>query len=224
MFGRIASVYDLLNHVLSFGIDRSWRRRLARLAVGPGTEVVLDLAAGTMDVSLALSHVAPAAKIVALDFCLPMLIRGLPKIKAAAGIYPCAADALALPVRDAVADSITIAFGIRNIPDRRDAFAEMLRALKPGGKLCVLEFGSAREKILGGSYNVYLRAMLPMAGKIIAHDRAAYEYLARTVREFPAAGQLAREMEQAGFVRVAWQRLTGGIVCLHWGFRPAQVF
>lgn len=217
MFGRIAGVYDLLNHILSLGIDISWRRELA--AILPKGQLFLDLAAGTLDVSLALRRLQPDARILALDFCPPMLEKGLPKIAKAhcqGSVMPCAADALRLPLPDKSVDGITIAFGIRNIKPRIEAFQEMRRVLKPGGRLCVLEFGSASERIWGGIYNFYLETFLPAIGKVLARDKAAYVYLARTIKQFPTAPVLAREMEQAGFGQASFRKLTGGIVCLHW--------
>lgn len=222
MFGRIAGVYDLLNHLLSFGVDRSWRRELAKLAPDG---ILLDLAAGTFDVCIALSRARPRATILALDFCLPMLKAGMKKLhtpEIESRILPCAADALQLPLADESVDGVTIAFGIRNIQPRKDAFREMLRVLRPGGRICVLEFGSAKERILGGLYNFYLAAALPLAGRLISRDRYAYAYLARTIREFPTAPRLAREMEEAGFKQADFRKLSGGIVCLHWAEKLRQ--
>lgn len=216
MFARIAGVYDLLNHVLSFGIDRSWRRELAALA--PDGRLLADLAAGTLDVSLALAKAHPGSAILALDFCLPMLKQGRKKLEpVTVPVLPVCADALALPLPDNSVDGLTIAFGIRNIKPRDAAFREMLRVLRSGGRACILEFGSASERIWGGLYNIYLAGLLPVIGRIIGHDRTAYSYLARTVREFPPAAELAREMTEAGFINTRFRKLTGGIVCLHWG-------
>ncbi len=221
MFGNIAGVYDLLNHVLSFGVDRFWRRELAALAPDHGP--LLDIAAGTLDVALALHKKRPNAEIIAADFCPPMLEKGLRKLNSPelrAAILPCAADALSLPLAENSVAGITIAFGIRNISPRPAAFMEMLRALKPGGRACILEFGSASERILGGVYNLYLSALLPLIGRLIARDKEAYSYLARSIRQFPAAPVLAREMAEAGFTNVGFRKLTGGIVCIHWGEKP----
>lgn len=220
MFGRIAGVYDLLNHLLSLGIDRGWRRALAALA--PDGDL-LDLAAGTLDVALALAKQRPQASILALDFCQPMLARGLKKLatpRMRVQIQVAAANALALPLPENRMDGVTIAFGIRNINPRSRAFAEMLRVLKPGGKVCILEFGSASERIWGGVYNSYLAGLLPLIGRLIARDNTAYAYLAESIRAFPTAPLLAQEMTAAGFERVGYRRLTGGIVCLHWGYKP----
>ena len=223
MFGHIAGVYDFLNHFLSLGLDLYWRRQLAKL-VKPGKKnVVADLAAGTLDVSLAVLREHPGLLIPAIDFCEPMLAKGLRKLKNKAQwhIFPCVGNALQLPLADNSVDSVTMAFGIRNIRPRPDAFQEMLRVLAPGGRACILEFGSGKEKIWGGIYNIYLNHLLPRLGRLAAHGDTAYYYLADTIREFPAANILADEMRQCGFENVQWRRLTSGITCLHWGEKPA---
>lgn len=223
MFGRIAGVYDLLNHLLSLGIDRKWRKELAGLTIAGQTGVIVDLAAGTLDVALAILKVHPEATVPALDFCPQMLLHGKRKLMdntRLSRIVPVAADALCLPLKDGCADSITMAFGIRNIPQRDAAFAEMRRILAPGGRVCILEFGSGRERVWGGIYNCYLKYALPALGAMVARDASAYSYLSRTIMAFPAAAQLAAEMEAAGFENVGWRKLTSGIVCLHWGTRP----
>ncbi len=221
LFSRIAGVYDLLNHVLSLGLDILWRKRLTK-AIGPfpaqGTGVLLDLAAGTMDVSVELGERWPHRTILAVDFCPPMLRKGRPKLKKSkARIYPLAGDGRSLPLRDNSVDAVTIAFGLRNIRPRREAYAEMLRVLTPGGRLCVLEFGSAHDRILFGLYNWYLMKVLPCIGSLISRDKGAYRYLAETVQTFPSADALAAEMEEAGFARVRHTAYTAGIVCLHIG-------
>ncbi|MBU3831703.1 MAG: ubiquinone/menaquinone biosynthesis methyltransferase [Candidatus Desulfovibrio faecigallinarum] len=219
MFGRIARFYDLLNHVLSLGIDCYWRRVLAKSVLRGATHRFLDLAAGTLDVSFALRKHHPGYEVLALDFCYPMLAHGQKKLvrRKERRIYPVTADGKHLPLPDNSVDSVTIAFGIRNIIPRPEALREMYRVLAPGGRVCILEFGSGRDRIWGGLYNFYLNRVLPGIGRIVSRDQAAYSYLARTIREFPSAFELAREMEEAGFVRVRYEKLTSGIVCLHMG-------
>lgn len=219
MFGRIAGIYDLLNRLLSMGIDQRWRNILAENARMGTRRLILDLAAGTLDVAIKIAKKWPQTRVCAIDFCRPMLQKGLGK-PLGGRIAPCVGDVKALPIGENAADCVTIAFGIRNITPRSAAFAEMLRVLEPGGKALVLEFGSGSERIWGGIYNFYLSQILPLIGKAISRDKGAYEYLARTVREFPSADVLAEEMGNAGFVNVAYKKLTGGIVCLHWGFKP----
>jgi len=219
MFGRIARFYDLLNRVLSLGIDQYWRKVLAEHVTPGSGNVVLDLAAGTLDVSLAVRRRYPQVTVPALDFCPPMLALGCRKLKGvnAVRILPVAADAKCLPLPDASVDCITIAFGIRNIIPRKMAWAEMLRVLRPGGRACILEFGSGQERIWGGLYNLYLNRVLPLVGRLFSRDAEAYAYLSDTICAFPTALKLEEEMRKAGFARAWHRKLTSGIVCLHLG-------
>ena len=217
MFGRIVPCYDLLNRVLSLGCDRLWRARLARAAQPGATGRILDIAAGTLDVALALRECYPHILVPAVDFCLPMLLRGRAKLKGANldRIVPIAGDATCLPLPDACVDSLTMAFGIRNIRPREAAFAEMLRVLRPGGLACILEFASSQERIWGGVYNLYLERLLPVAGRFVSGDKGAYGYLAESIRAFPGAKELEEELLQAGFCAARHERVFAGIVCLH---------
>ncbi|MBQ9536551.1 MAG: ubiquinone/menaquinone biosynthesis methyltransferase [Desulfovibrionaceae bacterium] len=218
MFGSIARFYDFLNHLLSLGIDYYWRRELARAVPANATQV-LDLAAGTLDVSLAIRKQHPATLVPALDFCPPMLKLGVGKLHGANQkmILPVAADAKHLPLKSNSVDAITIAFGIRNIVPRDTALKEMLRVLKPQGKACILEFGSGQERIFLGLYNWYLNTLLPRIGRFFARDKTAYSYLAKTICAFPPADKFAQEMQAAGFINTSYRPLTQGIVCLHIG-------
>lgn len=223
MFSRIARFYDLLNHVLSLGIDCYWRCKLAKAAKLGATHRILDMAAGTMDVSLALRKRHYDCTVLAMDFCLPMLTIGTQKLakRMEHRVVPVNADGKHIPLPDNSVDSVTIAFGIRNIVPRDEALAEMYRVLAPGGRLCILEFGSGKERIFGGLYNWYLNRLLPRIGRLVSHDDGAYTYLAETINAFPSAWELAREMEQAGFSMVSYEKLTQGIVCLHVGEKKA---
>lgn len=216
MFGSIAKGYDFLNHSLSMGFDVYWRRVLVLSLASAPEGIFLDLAAGTFDVSLALLKAYPTRRVAGADLCLPMLSQGLRKIaKRRDGITPLNADAYRLPFADNSLAAMTISFGLRNMAPRLPALAETHRVLKPGGRLAVLEFGSARERVWLGFYNFYLASVLPRIGGVISGDRAAYDYLARTIKEFPGADELAAEMREAGFSQVNWKRLSGGIVYLH---------
>lgn len=215
MFASIVPYYDLLNTILSAGQDRRWRKRLAYEASLKSTGIILDLASGTLKVSLALRKKYPQAQILSMDFCHSMLLKGAKSLDKNTKIIPIEADATCIPLPDNSVDSITMAFGIRNILPRDLAFKEMERVLVPGGRVCILEFGSSKKKILKGLYNFYLNNLLPLLGKIISKDAYAYTYLAETINKFPMAKDLEKEMCSAGF-NCAWHiPLTFGIVCIH---------
>lgn len=215
MFGRIVKVYDPLNRLFSLGLDQHWRACLAKTALlgVHGAPHVLDIAAGTLDVSLKLTGFRPDCRVTALDFCLPMLQRGKPKI-AGRAITPVQADARRLPLSDNCAHAVTIAFGIRNITPREDALREMQRVLKPGGRLCILEFSPPDKGVLCGLYNLYLKTVLPLVGRFFSGD-SAYAYLVQSIFGFPNPDALAAELRRAGFARVYHVPLTSGIVRLH---------
>ena len=225
LFGNIAGVYDLLNRVFSLGIDALWRKKLAEAcrpamqgASGAAPVVILDLAAGTLEVTKELVVRYPDATILATDFCLPMLKVGQNKKPLrGARVLPVVGNALSLPLADSSVRAITVAFGLRNFKPRGMALKEAFRVLQPGGMVCVLEFGSARDKILFGLYNWYLARVLPLVGRLASRDKEAYQYLADTIQAFPSADELCREFEDAGFVQVGFTRYTGGIVCIHCG-------
>lgn len=222
MFGRIAGWYDFLNHFLSLGQDCYWRYRLARLVLPKEDGLVLDLAAGTLDVSVELLRQYPKCRILAMDFTYQMLKCG--KIKKLDGkhepvrgkhIASVQADGKVLPLPDNCLDGATISFGIRNILPRDDVYSEILRTLKPGARFCILEFGSGKKRIWKGLYNFYLNRVLPFIGRLISGDGGAYNYLADTIRAFPDERSLGEELRQAGFSRVMFIPLLSGIVYIH---------
>lgn len=222
MFTGIAARYDLLNHLLSLGTDFYWWHRMARLAgAGPGRRF-LDVAAGTGDSSIALARLG--AEVVSTDFTLAMLVQGPPKFRRKAladQIWASAgADAQALPFRAESFDGVTICYGIRNVEHRPEAYGEFLRVLKPGGQLTILEFSHPRRVWLRGLYGWYSRAVLPRLGGWLSGDPAAYAYLPASIQSFPDQDTLARELEAAGFEKVSWKCLTGGIAALHLGSKP----
>ncbi|MCJ2165339.1 MULTISPECIES: ubiquinone/menaquinone biosynthesis methyltransferase [unclassified Pseudodesulfovibrio] len=223
MFGRIAGWYDFLNHALSLGQDIYWRYRLAKAARPEPGGTVLDLAAGTMDVSMELLRQYPDCRVAALDFALPMLETGKAK-KLKEGreerIFPVQADGRLLPLPDECMSAATIAFGIRNILPREEAYAEFFRVLKPGTRLCILEFGTGSKRVWKGLYNFYLDTLLPFIGDRISGDPGAYRYLAETIKSFPDERALGNELLNAGFERVYNVPMMSGIVYLHVAEKP----
>jgi demethylmenaquinone methyltransferase / 2-methoxy-6-polyprenyl-1,4-benzoquinol methylase len=223
MFGQIAGRYDLLNHLLSAGIDRRWRRRTVRL-VRPSSEgPILDLATGTGDLALAYWRAAAGhADVVGADFCHPMLVAAARKIgRAAAGVTLVEADGLRLPFADNTFQIVSIAFGLRNFSDTGQGLREMVRVSRPGGRVAVLEFSMPSGWPLRAVYGWYFRRVLPRIGQTLAGNAlAAYNYLPASVGEFPPPESLAAQMRSAGLGEVRYYPLTFGIATLHVGVKP----
>jgi len=225
MFAEVVSRYDLLNHLLSFEMDRFWRRRAVRRVRGwldrPGAQV-LDICCGTGDLTLALAKAVTQGRVFGCDFCHPMLAAARRKAqKRGAGGGWFEADALRLPVADGSLDLITVAFGLRNLANYQRGLIEMRRTLKPGGAAAILEFSQPPNRAFAALYEFYSRRVLPAVGGIVARSRQAYRYLPESVRKFPAAEDLAARMRQAGFEQVSYEYLAGGIVALHLGVSEA---
>lgn len=224
MFGRVARRYDLLNHLLSFNLDKRWRARtVARVApvlVRPGARV-LDLCCGTGDVLLALEQKRGAA-VLGSDFCHPMLLEARRKIARRGFSSPLfEADALALPVRDASLDLITIAFGFRNLSSYESGLKELRRVLKPGGAAAILEFSQPSNRAFAALYGFFSTRVLPRVGGMISGSPDAYSYLPESIQKFPGAEELAVAIRSAGFDRVEFDRMTGGAVALHLAWKAA---
>lgn len=222
MFGRVARRYDLLNHLLSFNLDKRWRARMVKrveqVLTRPGASV-LDLACGTGDVLLALES-KRNAPVLGCDFCHPMLVEAGRKAAARGLASPLLeADALALPLRDASLDLITIAFGFRNLANYERGLEEFLRILKPGGLAAILEFSQPTNRSFAAVYELFSTRVLPWAGGMISGSRDAYSYLPESIQKFPGAEELASRMRAAGFSRVEFERMTGGAVALHLGWK-----
>ena len=226
MFDGIAERYDFLNHLLSAGIDRSWRRRAIRSLALRGGERVLDVCAGTADLAMAACRTSPgAARVVGVDFAARMLQIGQEKLRRAGldrSIALVRGDATKLPVADASVDAVTVAFGIRNVEDARAACEEMYRVLKPGGRLAVLEFAMPRTPVLRSVYVWYFRYVLPCIGNVIARHDAAYSYLPASVDTFTPPGEFVSRLQQEGFIDAAAIPLTGGIVFLYTARRGVE--
>jgi len=225
MFASIVGRYDLLNRLLSFRRDVYWRRVAVALGQIPRGGDVLDLCAGTADVALEIVRQGSGARVIAVDNCEPMLVRGLHKAKranAADQIRFAVAPAEELPFADATFDRAFVAFGVRNIADRRRGLREMARVLKPDGRAIILEFSTPSSPLFGPLYRFYSHRILPWIGGLLSGNRAAYEYLPASVDGFPSPEGLQALMEEAGFIEVSVVHLTFRIVTVHQGRKTAR--
>lgn len=217
MFGQVAPRYDLLNHVLSLNIDRWWRMRTVRrlqTILERREARILDVCCGTGDLAIALRR-KTAGTLIASDFSHPMLTAAARKT----AIPLFESDALELPVAGESFDLITVAFGFRNLANYEAGCRELLRALKPGGTLAILEFSQPPNAHFAGVYNLYSNGVLPLLGGALSGAKEAYTYLPESVRKFPDAPGLAQLMTRCGYRDVAFERMSFGIVALHTGRR-----
>lgn len=209
-FANIAPRYVVTNHVLSLGLDRWWRRVVAREAAALAPESVLDLATGSGDLALSLGRALPGVPLLAADFCAPMLLEA-----ARAGVRPLVvADGMKLPLQDGAVDLVTVAFGLRNMASWPGALREMRRVLRPGGHLLVLDF-SMPSGVAGRLYDFYLGKVMPRVAGWITGRREAYEYLNQSIRAFPSGGAMVDLQQDCGFDRVRARPLTLGVVSLY---------
>lgn len=227
IFNRVAGNYDLMNDLMSGGIHRLWKRRLLTcMDLQPGMRL-LDVAGGTGDVAFlchgALKPIVTQDQITVCDINHEMLKVG--KSRAidqgiVQGIAWVCGNAEALPFPDSTFDRYTIAFGLRNVTDKAQALAEAYRVLKPGGKFLCLEFSHPTSALVRSFYDPYSFHVIPFLGEWVARDRAAYQYLVESIRQFPTQDVLATALETTGFNRVSYENLLGGVAAIHWGIRP----
>jgi demethylmenaquinone methyltransferase/2-methoxy-6-polyprenyl-1,4-benzoquinol methylase len=225
MFDDIAPTYDALNHILSFGVDWSWRRRLVKMAdkfhkrgftVQPhAPTAILDVATGTGDLAIALARALPGAQVTGVDISERMLAAGRKKVASkglAARITLQTGDAERLDFPDGTFDLVTVAFGVRNFGDIAAGLREMRRVLRPGGRCLVLEFSEPqRGTIFAALYRFYFHRVLPLVGRLVSRDGRAYSYLPTSVDGFPSPEKFAAEMGEAGFFNIKTHKLTFGI-------------
>jgi demethylmenaquinone methyltransferase/2-methoxy-6-polyprenyl-1,4-benzoquinol methylase len=219
MFDAIAPRYDALNHILSAGLDRQWRRRAVRALELTGTERLLDMCTGTGDLAIAAAtgDGGRAREVIGIDFAPEMLRLAQQKLRRTgltSRILLARGDATLMPLPDRCCDAAAVAFGIRNVADPARACDEFARVLKPGGRLVILEFGSPTVAGCRALYDWYFRAVLPRIGRAISGHTDAYSYLPASVAEFPPPQEFVRTIERAGFSRVRHVRLSLGIVSL----------
>jgi demethylmenaquinone methyltransferase/2-methoxy-6-polyprenyl-1,4-benzoquinol methylase len=224
VFDSVASRYDLMNDLMSGGVHRLWKRFTIELSAARPGQTILDIAGGTGDLAARFSRlVGPEGQVILADINAAMLEVGRDRLidKGATGnIEVVQADAQALPFEDNSVDCITIAFGLRNVTDKDMALRSMLRVLRPGGRLLVLEFSKPTSPLLGKAYDQYSFQILPAMGRLIAQDAESYRYLAESIRKHPDQDTLLGMMEDAGFAECRYHNMTGGIVAVHQGFKP----
>jgi demethylmenaquinone methyltransferase / 2-methoxy-6-polyprenyl-1,4-benzoquinol methylase len=225
MFDAIAPRYDLLNRVLSAGLDRRWRAKAVQALALHGGETVLDLCTGTADLAVASATAQPgAARVVGIDFSGEMLRFGRAKLEVrglGGRIRLVQADAMRIPLASSSVDAATVAFGIRNIERPADAFADIFRVLRPGGRFAFLEFGVPRAPVVRHVYLAYFRHVLPRIGSLVSGHSSAYTYLPASVGTFPAPGQVVAALAVTGFSQVRADPLSLGIVYLYSARKPA---
>jgi demethylmenaquinone methyltransferase / 2-methoxy-6-polyprenyl-1,4-benzoquinol methylase len=217
MFDRIAGVYDVMNSVMTAGLHHRWRERAADLArVGRGSRA-LDVATGTGDLALALA--ARGAEVVGSDFSDGMLERARAKAAGRPGVRFEHADALSLPYEDRSFDAATVGFGARNFGDLERGLSEMVRVVRPGGRVVILEITTPTRPPLSTFFSLWFDRVVPLLGRLAA-DSEAYEYLPQSVKRFPGPARLAELLRAAGCDDVRWILTAGGIIALHHGTRP----
>ena len=224
VFHSVASKYDLMNDLMSFGVHRLWKRITIDMSgVRPGDQV-LDLAGGTGDLTKKFAKiVGPQGKVVLADINSSMLNVGRDRLTDqgyVGNIEYVQANAECLPFEDNSFDVITIAFGLRNVTDKDAALRSMTRVLKPGGRLLVLEFSKPTNPLMSKAYDLYSFTALPFMGKLVTNDSESYKYLAESIRMHPDQETLKSMMENAGLVRCSFHNMTSGVVALHRGIKP----
>lgn len=224
IFANIAKKYERFNAYSSLGTYKSWLKKMVSLADIEPADVVLDVAGGTGDVTFAVAQRKHPAKIVCSDLVPEMLEVACAHEKegASAGVQVEfeVVDAQDMPFEDNAFDAVTMAYGLRNMPQREQALSEIFRVLKPGGSLTCLDFSTPNSKVWRAMYNIYLKNIVPLWGKIITGDASGFVYLADSIKAFPNQEGVASLMRKAGFEDVEWTDCTGGIACIHTARKP----
>ncbi len=230
MFDSIAPAYDLMNSVMSLGMHTHWRNRALKIAselLGHSPETILDVATGTGDVAFALHHRFPHAHIHGLDLSEGMLriarekLSALPEPERALFSFV-QGDSLKMNFEDDRFDLITVAYGVRNFENLRQGYSEMLRVLKPGGVLCVIELSQPTAWLPLAGYRIYTRGLIPVAGRLVSGDPRAYSYLHESIEAAPQRAAMTRIMTEAGFDGARWKSMTPGVATIYTAKKPTK--
>jgi demethylmenaquinone methyltransferase/2-methoxy-6-polyprenyl-1,4-benzoquinol methylase len=216
MFTAIAGRYDVMNRLMTFGLDQGWRRWAARAIARPGASHALDVGTGTGDFLPIIEQAMPGALVVGVDFTLAMMVAGQAKIDARTerGAF-INGDALELPFTDASFDAVSTGFAIRNVADIAQAFREMARVTRPGGRMACLEVARPRNPLVRWGHQFYFNNIVPIIGRVVGGNSRAYTYLPQSAGQFPPPPELARIIGQSGWRDVAWRTLGMGAVAVH---------
>lgn len=224
MFDNIAPAYDRLNRAMSFGLDRSWRRKAVKMVAATNPKHLVDIASGTGDFAISLAKAMPQAMITGLDLSEGMVGIGREKVNEAGmdnRINLVVGDCLASPLPAGEADAVTVAFGVRNFANLAAGYRAMLEMLRPGGILCVIELSTPSSPIVKPFYNLYTRCIIPMMGRMVSHDSRAYSYLPESIAAVPRGNAMLDLMRGAGFVNTEYKTLTLGVCSIYIGYKPA---
>lgn len=222
MFDNIAPAYDFMNRAMTLGVDRSWRRRTVEAVAAAGARRILDVATGTGDLALQMARSMPDARITGVDLSAGMIEVGRRKIAGAGEAERISlevADCLALPMADGSFDAVTVAYGVRNFESLARGYAEMARVLRPGGLLAVLELTEPEQSLVRPLYKLYTRGIIPLVGKLVSGDSAAYRYLPRSIAAVPSGEAMLRLMRDAGLENASARRMTFGVCTLYTAFK-----
>ena len=222
LFSRISGHYDLMNDVMTLGMHRGWKRRTAALASEALSGIALDVSTGTGDLAFQLTKLPQVEQAVAVDLLPEMISRAQVRSLRHSGpaVSLLVGDALSLPFPSCTFACATAGFSLRNMPDVRQAIAEMTRVVRPGGRVALLELSPMESGLKARLFRLYFHGIVPVVGSIIARDRAAYTYLPQSVDVFYGADELAGILRETGLDSVGYRRLGLGTVCLHWGDKP----
>ena len=224
LFSRISGHYDLMNDIMTLGMHRGWKRKTAALVKQASPGPALDVSTGTGDLVLELARLPQTRPAVGLDLLPEMIARARQKAQRRddANVRLMVGDALALPFASGTFWCATAAFSMRNMPDVRKAVVEMVRVVRPGGRVVLLELSPMESGLKAWLFRVYFHGVIPIVGSLIARDRAAYTYLPQSVDTFFDAEELSGILRECGLEDVRYQRLGFGTVCIHWGDQPAS--